>query len=200
MKNKKIIIGIIMIIIGILFLVFREEKYNSEKRTNIFDITSSGAKAYNVKSYIKASYISSILANYRDNKKYGFYVVFDEGVQHIVYLKNDIAEKINTYLMNNPEKTYIINGITKKMPNDIYPYAKDFVKEWLDMYHDHEELEDSHSHEIDEKKFYEYFGYIYLDTTVYKYSDFLIYNIFIYTFIVAGLMFIFEFFYKNIIK
>ena len=44
--------------------------------------------------------------------------------------------------------------------------GKKFVKEWLDNNHTHDgSEEENHTHVINTEQFYQYFGYVYLDTT-----------------------------------
>ena len=164
MRIKKIIPGIVVILFSFGLIIYYVTKNNRIElnRTNIHNITSSGAKSENIKVYLNASYLAGNIANYQNDSKNSFYVVFGDEVQYLVYMDNDYAKKINNYLLDNPTSTYRIVGITKKIPSDLEEYGRDFVKKWLDTNHHHEE-ENSHSHEITTDEFYEYFGYVYLN-------------------------------------
>lgn len=162
--KKSLIIGIIFLAASLCLLGYVELKNNKieKNRINIHNITNSGAKNENINVYLNASFIAGNIANYQHDDNNSFYVVFGDEVQYIVYMKNSYAKKINKYLLDNPEKTYRIVGVTKKIPSEMEKYGQEFVKNWLDTNHHHEENE-VHSHEISKEEFYEYFGFVYLD-------------------------------------
>ena len=164
---RKNIFIILFLVIGLGMIIYYGIKNNNleKNRINIHDITSSGAKSQNVNVYLNASYLAGNIANYENDNKNSFYVVFGDDVQYLVYMKNNLAKKINNYLLDNPTNTYKIVGVTKKIPSSLEKYGRDFVKKWLDTNHHHEETDDTHSHEITVDEFYEYFGYVYLDNT-----------------------------------
>ena len=196
MKNKELLIGIVFIIIFLGLGIYREIEVANENRVNIYDITSSGGKGEGVKVYLDASYVGGVIANYKENDKESFYAIFDSSVQHIVYMKNSDAKRINDYLLDYPKKTYRIIGITRKMPSNIIPYAKEFTKNWLDINHNHDKNE-NHSHEINDEEFYEYYGYVYLDATTSKYQDVLALNIIFYVTGIIGSVILFDYFYRK---
>lgn len=166
--KKKIIIAVTLIVLCLCLIGYVEIKSRKIEQSyiNIYDITGNGAKSENINVYLNASFIAGNIANYQNNNKYSFYVVFGDEVQYLVYMQNDLAKKINNFLMNNPEKTYRIIGVTKIIPSEMEEYGQAFVKEWLDTNHHHEEIVENHSHEISKEQFYEYFGYVYLDNTI----------------------------------
>lgn len=174
MKKNNILVGTVLIIISIGLCIYREFSYQqlSDKRISIHDITNSGAKEEDVNAYLNASFIADALASRQNDKENSFYVIFGDDVQYIVYLNNNDAKRINEYLLDNPNSFYRIVGKTKVIPKDLESYGRDFIKKWLDANHNHASLSEDHSHEISSAEFYEYFGYIYLDTTISKYSEF----------------------------
>ena len=160
---KKLIIGSILIFFTISFIIYNELVIPKGYNTNIHEITNSGSKTQNVKVYLDATFIAGTIKNDDNN---GFYVVFGDGVQYIVYMSNREAFKINKYLLANPDKSYKIVGITKEIPEDLETSGIKFINKWLDQNHNHEIEE--HSHDIKEDEFYQYFGYVYLDNSIKK--------------------------------
>lgn len=160
--KKFLIIGIILILLSGLSLFFYLNKNGMIKKnsTRLYEITGNGAKTSDVNAYIDASYIVTNIANYKKDEKNSFYVIFADNVQFIVYLSNSDAKKINNYLLDNPDKTYRIYGITKKMPSDIKEYGKVFLKTYLDNNHVHEEKKE---HNVTDEDFDKYFGFVYLN-------------------------------------
>ena len=200
MKNKMLVLGILLIIAGIGLMIYYNIQNNKidASRINIHDITSSGAKNENINVYLNASYLVDNIANYENDTKNSFYVVFGDEVQYLVYMNNNLAKKINNYLLDNPSSTYKIVGITRKIPKDLEDYGKQFVKKWLDANHNHEENEDSDSHEITTDEFYEYFGYVYLDNIV-KVNKSIEYILYVaYIIFLIGLLIILKEIFKNV--
>ena len=154
---KKLIIGIIFLIICIGLAIFNEIKINNDYKVNIHDITNSGSKTQDVRVYLNATYIAGTI---KDN----YYVMFGDGVQYIVYMDSKLANKINKYLLDNPDSYYQIKGITKTIPEEFEEKGIKKKKKWLDLSHDHSE--DDHSHQITKDDFYHYFGHVYLDSTL----------------------------------
>ncbi len=177
--KKSLIIGIILVIISLGLTVYSEF---IDTRININDITNKGLKDENKKVYLNATYVAGTIT---DN----YYVMFGDGVQYIVYIDKKEANKISNYLLDNPEDSYRIEGITKLIPTYLEENGKKFVKEWLDNNHTHNEEEENHSHDITTNDFYHYFGYVYLDTTT---NNNLI-KIIIYITGIAGVLFIFNY-------
>ena len=153
--KKVLIIGITLIIITIGLVIYLE----IDKPINIYNITSKGLKEENKKVFLDTTFVAGTIT---DN----YYVMFGDGVQYIVYIDEKEAVKINKYLLDNPDNSYRIEGITKLIPSDFEINGKKFVKEWLDHSHNHNEEEENHSHDITTNQFYEYFGYVYLDTNI----------------------------------
>ena len=169
MKNKPLVImGIVLLIIASAGIFYKEKQIDfiNQNRIDIYDITKSGSTASSVDVYVDASYIDGPVATYENKEEHSFFVVFDKGVQHLLYIKNTDAKEIRNFLLDNPDKTYKIMGVTKSIPTGIEEYGKKFVKEWLDNNHNHSETEGNHSHDITNEEFYEYFGKVYLDATV----------------------------------
>ena len=189
MKKNIVLVGIILILIGIGLFVYREMAYQKldAKRINIHDITGSGAKIEKANVYLNASFIANPLAKIQSDEKNSYYVVFGDDVQYIVYLNNKKASEISNYLLDNPTSTYKIVGKTKFIKEDLESYGIEFVKKWLDANHDHTDIKEEHSHEITKEEFYEYFGYVYLDATISKYSDFKVLTIILYVLFGIGL-------------
>lgn len=158
--KKSLAVGIILLVICLSLTIYYEIKRNNF--INIYEITNKGLKEENRDVYLKSTFVAGSILN---NKNNGFYVMFGDGVQYIVYIDNNKANKINKYLLDNPDSSYRIEGITKIIPKNLEENGKKFVKEWLDINHNHEE-NDAHSHLITTDEFYQYFGYVYLDSTV----------------------------------
>lgn len=177
--KKSLIIGIILIIISLGIVIYNELV---NKPVNIYSITNTGSKKENVKVYLDATFIAGSVTSDSEN---GYYVIFGDGVQYIVYMNNKEASRINNYLMDNEEKSYHIIGTTKLIPSEMEENGKKFVKEWLDNNHNHEEVTD-HSHDITTDDFYHYFGYVYMDAN----NGFNIVNIIFYLTGILGILFI----------
>lgn len=164
--KKSLIIGVILLIISIGLII-----YSELNKTNIHELTNSGMKIENKKVYLDATFVAGSITNDSNN---GFYVIFGDGVQYIVYMKNTLANKINRYLLDNEEESYHIEGVTKLIPKDIEENGIKFVKEWLDHSHNHTNVEE-HDHNITIDDFYHYFGYVYLDTNDFNYIKIIFY-------------------------
>jgi hypothetical protein len=156
--KRNLIIGIVLLTISLGLIIYSE--FN---KTNIYELTNSGSNKENVKVYLDATFVAGSITNDKDN---GYYVMFGDGVQYIVYISNNMANKVNRYLLDHEEESYHIEGITKLIPSSMEENGKKFVKEWLDYSHNHNEEEDNHSHDITTDEFYQYFGYVYLDTNI----------------------------------
>lgn len=157
MKKIKII-GVILLIISIGLVIYKEF---INPPVNIYTITNSGSEKEDAKVYLNATFVAGTITG-NDNDSY--YVMFGDGVQYIVHINNAKANKINRYLLDNPDSSYKIRGITKLIPKDMVENGRKFVKEWLDNNHNHSGEEDkNHTHDITEDDFYHYFGYVYLE-------------------------------------
>ena len=170
--KKSLIIGIIFVFICIALSLYYEIKRGHY--LNIYEITNKGLKDENIDVYLDATFLAGSITM---NNNYGYYVMFGDGVQYIVYMEKDDANRINKYLLDNPESYYRISGITKLIPEKMEENGKKFVKEWLDNNHNHEQEEEEHDHNITTEDFYHYFGYVYLDSTI---NSYLLVKIFIY--------------------
>jgi len=165
--KKYLIIGIVLLVLAIGLTIYSNIKEKNINYTNIHEITNNGSKIEGAYVRLDATYIAGSITG-DDNNSY--YVIFGDGVQYIVYIKNSEADVINKYLLDNPDKSYKITGITKLIPTTMEENGKKFVKEWLDHTHNHEtgEVEEGHTHNISTDDFYHYFGYVYIDTTIYE--------------------------------
>ena len=182
--KKSLIIGIILVIITIVLTAYNDLV---NRPINIHDITNSGSKKENVNVYLNATFIAGSITG--DNEK-SYYVIFGDKVQYIVYIENNEANRINNYLLDNPEETYRIEGVTRLIPKTMEDNGKKFVKNWLDNNHSHSESEEEHDHNITTDDFYHYFGYVYLDVT----ANFDVIKIIIYLTGITGILFILYFF------
>ena len=176
MKKIKII-GIILLVISLGLIIYKEF---INPPVNIHTITNSGEKKENTKVYLDATFVAGTITG---NNKESYYVMFGDGVQYIVHINNNKANKINRYLLDNPDSSYKIKGITKLIPKDMVENGRKFVKEWLDNNHNHSGVEENHTHNITEDDFYHYFGYVYLEET-----NFDIINLIIYITGITGLL------------
>ena len=159
---KRIYVGIFLLIICIGLVIYNEISL-SKYDTNIHDITNNATKTEGVKVYLNATLIGGGI---RINDNDGYYMVFGDDVQYIVYMSNNKANKINNYLLNHPLDSYKIIGITKLIPEELEDSGKKFVSTWLDVNHKHDRDDEPDSHNITTDDFYHYFGYVYLDNTV----------------------------------
>lgn len=178
---KKLVIGIILLIMGIGLVIYNE--YN-ENLNNIHDIVNSASKEEGIYAYLDATYIGGMIETSEDNS---YYVVFGDGFQYIVYMNNNEAIKLNKYLLDNPESNKRIYGVTKKIPNEYILDGIKFANTWLDNNHTHEDEGENVKHDITEEQFYEYFGYVYLDNTI---KSNIMIEIFIYVICMMGVCFI----------
>ena len=150
---------------------------------NIYEITNHGLKEENRKVYIDATFVAGTIKSDTNNS---YYVMFGDGVQYIVNISNSEASKINRYLLDNPEASYRIEGVTKLIPSSMEEDGIKFVNEWLNKNHTHEDEEEGHIHNITKEEFYHYFGYVYLNTK----TSFNIIKLIIYLTGILGTVFI----------
>ena len=151
--KKKLFIGIIFLIACLGLIIYNEVIEKDSYKINIHDITNTGSKEENVKVYLNASFIGGSIKY--DNKNY--YVIFGDDVQYLVLIDDKKAATINKYLLDNPEDTYHLTGVTKLIPEGIIENGIKFIKNYLDDTHE------DHSHNITQDDFYHYFGHVYLD-------------------------------------
>lgn len=180
--KKSLITGIILVFACIGLTLYYE--IGRDNYLSIHEITNKGLKDAKKNVYLDATFVAGSITNNRD---YGFYVMFGDGVQYIVYMENNDAGMINKYLLDHPESSYRIRGITKMIPENLEENGIKFVKEWLDNNHNHESEEiKEHNHNITREEFYQYFGYVYLDSTI---NSYLIVKVLIYlTGLVGGVL------------
>ena len=186
--KKSLVLGIILLVVCLSLTIYYEIRKNNF--INIYEITSKGLKTEDKESYLEATYVAGSITSDSEN---GFYVMFGNGVQYIVYMDNNKANRISSYLLDNPDLSYRIEGVTKLIPKTLEEKGRKFVKEWLDFNHTHENEDEVHPHDITIEDFYQYFGYVYLDSTV---NNYLLLKIFIYIFGIIGLTLI----VSNVIK
>lgn len=167
--KKSLVIGIILIIVSLGLFIYKEF---INKPVTLHSITNTLKKEEGTRARFNATFVAGSITNDSDN---GYYVMFSDGVQYIVYISNKEAARINRYLLDHEEDSYYIEGITKLIPSNMEDNGKKFVKEWLDHSHNHEGIEEEHDHNISTEDFYQYFGYVYLDTNIFDYIKLIIY-------------------------
>lgn len=180
--KKSLIIGIILIILSLGLIIYHEF---IDVPININEITNKGLKEENKKVYLNATFVAGKIVGEIDT---GFYVMFGDGVQYIVNISHDKANKINKYLLDNPEESYRIEGITKLIQPGLEEDGINFTNNWLNTTHTHE-IEEEHDHDITRDEFYHYYGYVYLDNTI----NFDIIKLFIYITSIIGIVLILNF-------
>lgn len=153
--KKRLLIGVIFLVICISLIIYNELDSKRQYKTNIHDVTNSASKEENISVYLEATFIAGSVKSNKDT----FYVIFGDGVQYLVKIDDKKAIEINNYLLDNPTKSYKIVGVTKLIPSEIEENGIKFVNNYLNSLHDHE-------HNITKDDFYHYFGYVYLDTYV----------------------------------
>ncbi len=157
--KKELLVGIILTIICLGLVIYNElnvHKINKEI-VNLNSITNTGKKDEDVLVYLNTTFFAGKIMD-------DYYVFFGDEVQYIVKIDESIAGKINKYLLDNPEESYLITGKTKLIPDELVEPGREFVHKWLDENHDHHGVqEENHTHEITEEEFYHYFGQVYLD-------------------------------------
>ena len=163
--KKWLIIGLVLVIICISLTVYSNIKENNINYTSMHDIVDNEYKIEGIYASLDATYVAGSITG---DDNYSYFVIFGDGSQYIIYMKNSEANKIMKYLLDNPDESYRITGITKLIPETTEENGKKFVKTWLDNNHNHEEGEEDHTHEITTEEFYHYFGYVYMDTTIYN--------------------------------
>ena len=154
--KKELVFGIIFLLICFSLIVYNELSTKNTYNTNIHDVTNSASKEENINVYLEATYIAGAIKYNNEN----YYVIFGDGVQYLVKIDDNKASDINKYLLDNPEYSYKIVGVTKLIPSGIEENGIKFVNNYLDSVHN----EEDHKHNITVDDFYHYFGYVYLDT------------------------------------
>ena len=116
--KKSLIIGIILVVISFGLVIYNEF---IDTPINIHELTNTGSKKENTKVYLDATFVAGTITG---NNKKSYYVMFGDGVQYIVYIDNKEANKINKYLLDNPDNSYRIEGVTKLIPSDMEENGK----------------------------------------------------------------------------
>ncbi len=187
--KKSFIIGIILIILGFSLLIVNTYLKN---KNDIHNVVESKTKEENIPVYLDATYVAGTITSEEGNS---YYVIFGNGYQYIVYMNDENAIKLSKYLLDNPDDSKRIYGVTKEFPSKYVSNGIKFANTWLDNNHTHEEDgEDNHVHDITEEQFYEYFGYVYIDNTT---RPNIIIDIIIYLIFIIGILFIFYYVNKR---
>ena len=171
-KNKKrnktlLLVGLVFLVITILLIYFgiKYENQDLPKEISMNEIIADGKDDENVYSYINVNIKPYLFAVYEtdgveENSK--FYFVMDkDNYLYIVYMNEKKYEELKKDdIKENPIK---VNGITKKIPNDIKDLA---IKSYNEL------MEDTY---LTSDNFKEYVGLIYLDTVQPVYDSSLYY-------------------------
>ena len=188
-KYINLIIGIVFSVLAIVTYVLRENKYNSlyNEKNYLSDIATLKEDNVDKLSYIKIRSIPSAIAEY-NNDKNAYYVVFDNQYLYVIYMNKDRANKIDEDMVKDG---YEIIGITKANPEGIEEYGINFLNELYENHEEHEDHDEGEKHEeYSINDYADYFGNVYLDTTISKYYNLKIYTILIWLFSLIGLSFI----------
>ncbi len=187
--KKSLIIGIILVVFGFVSLIIYSYLNN---KNDIHNIVESKKKEDTIPVYLDATYVAGTITSEEGNS---YYVIFGNGYQYIVYMNDKDAIKLSKYLLDNPDNSKRIYGVTKEFPSKYVSNGIKFANTWLDHNHTHEEDgEDNHVHDITEEQFYEYFGYVYIDNTI---KPNLIVIIITYITFVIGILFVFNYVNKR---
>ena len=156
-RNTILLITSIIFLIGTVFLIYlgiENEKKKLPTPISLNSIIREGKKDNDVYSYIDVNIKPYLFAVYESDgieEDAKFYYVMDKDNHlYIVYMKEEKFNELNIDdIENNPIKVY---GISKLIPNDIKDLAISSYNELMkDEY-------------LTKENFYEYVGYVYLDT------------------------------------
>ena len=180
-KNKLFTIGIILIVIMLFTYYLRslEVKKIDSKREDISKLLEINDNV-NKNAYVNIYVTPLVIAEY-PNDDNAFYIVYNNNYYSVLYMNKKEADKITKEMVNDG---YRINGITRSKPDGIEKYGLEFLEK---LFASHEDG-DGHNHEINDNSYEEYFGNIYLDTTISKYHETTIYNLLIYGLGIIGLI------------
>lgn len=148
-----LIIGILFFVLATVFFIMGNKKDNSS--LEIMDMHSailSKDNNENISSYINVNSNPYKFAIY-DNTSDAYYFVTDEKYIYITYMSDTDFKKLNTENLSSNSKK--IEGVTKKIPNDIKKLA-------VDTYN---KAQTSDENKITLAESDLFFGSIYLDTT-----------------------------------
>ena len=177
-KNKVLILGILFILITIIICYVRELEVNNidKKRYDISNLLEINDNK-NKNAYVNIYVTPLMIAEY-PNDDNAFYIVYNNKYYNVLYMNKKEANKITKEMVDNG---YRINGVTKVKPDGIEKYGLEFLKKLFETHEDG----DGHNHKLNDNSYSEYFGDIYLDATVSKYSNTTVYNIII---LITGLI------------
>ena len=156
-QYKKAIIGLIisilLIIIGIVFWIWKDNIVKDSKK-NIYNLNDIIISNEETKDY-KRAYIDNMITPYKfavyDNTTDAYYIVKDKKYMYIVYMRENTYKSLVKDEYETPIK---LEGITKYVPSDVKALA---LEEYNDGLSDEEK--------ITESDFNDYFGDVYLDMT-----------------------------------
>lgn len=148
-----LIISILLIIIGIVFWIWKNNIVKDSKK-NIYNLNDIIISNEETKDY-KRAYIDNMITPYKfavyDNTTDAYYIVKDKKYMYIVYMRENTYKSLVKDEYETPIK---IEGITKYVPSDVKALA---LEEYNDGLSDEEK--------ITESDFNDYFGDVYLDMT-----------------------------------
>lgn len=156
-KRKKIIsicISVIFIVIGFGCYEWKKSIINDKYMDNLGTIILKNQDMEDRLTYI---YVNEIPLKFavNSNNDDAYYFVFDEKYMYVAYMKNSDYEKLNKKDINkNPIK---IMGVTKRPVDGVKELA-------IDVYNNYIITDDSNKIDMDD--YNNYFGDVYLDTTV----------------------------------
>ena len=156
-KRKKIIsicISVIFIVIGFGCYEWKKSIINDKYMDNLGTIILKNQDMEDRLTYI---YVNEIPLKFavNSNNDDAYYFVFDEKYMYVAYMKNSDYEKLNKKDINkNPVK---IMGVTKRPVDGVKELA-------IDVYNNYIITDDSNKIDMDD--YNNYFGDVYLDTTV----------------------------------
>lgn len=156
-KRKKIIsicIAVIFIVIGFGCYEWKKSIINDKYMDNLGTIILKNQDMEDRLTYI---YVNEIPLKFavNSNNDDAYYFVFDEKYMYVAYMKNSDYEKLNKKDINkNPIK---IMGVTKRPVDGVKELA-------IDVYNNYIITDDSNKIDMDD--YNNYFGDVYLDTTV----------------------------------
>ena len=179
-ENKKkivnIILSILILLIAFLFKDMREEsiKEANEKVTDLNSIIISSEDKTDKKAYIDVKYKPYKFA-VSDDTVNSYYIISDEKYMYIAYMSPEDETKLNNGDFEN--SSVKIEGITELTSDEIKKLAVDTYNESVEE-----------SNKISMEEFNDYFGPIYLNTTISQTSDTSFYSTIYVLLILAGVI------------
>lgn len=147
--------GLSLIVLTILLCVIANYDITKKEKESAYlnDVIEKQNNKTDVKANLKVFYEPFTFAKYDDEEYRAFYIVSDDKYFYIAYMDNSLYYELKDKdLKKNPENIY---GITKSISTDVKKLAIEAYNEGLD--------EDK---QITLDDFNDYFGSVYLDTTV----------------------------------